>query len=179
MKKEIWKDINGYNGMYKVSNLGRVKSIKRKGVVNDRLLKLNNSDGYLKVELFTKGNRETIRVHQLVAESFLGHIRCGFKLVINHIDFDKHNNTVSNLEITTVRRNTDRKHLISSSKYVGVSWCNRGNKWRSCIKVNGKLEHLGYFKKELDASECYIKRLNAVIKTKHYESTTIQKIKSN
>ena len=102
-------------------------------------------------------------MHQLVAEAFLNHKRCGMEFVINHIDFNKTNNKVENLEIITNRENSNQKHLKSSSIYTGVSWDKRYNKWRSNITVNGKLKHLGYFINELEASEVYKKELNNLI----------------
>lgn len=150
---EIYKDIIGYEGLYKVSNLGNVKNIK------DKQMKLSLYYGYLKVNLTTDRISKTRLVHQLVAESFLNHKRCGFKLVINHIDFNKSNNNVNNLEIITARENCNKKHLKSSSIYTGVSWNKRASKWQSYIMINGKQKHLGLFSDELEASNQYKKEL--------------------
>ena len=150
---EIYKDIIGYEGLYKVSNLGNVKNIK------DKQMKLSLYYGYLKVNLTTDRISKTRLVHQLVAESFLNHKRCGFKLVINHIDFNKSNNNTNNLEIITARENCNKKHLKSSSIYTGVSWNKRASKWQSYIMINGKQKHLGLFSDELEASNQYKKEL--------------------
>jgi hypothetical protein len=155
---EIYKDIVGYEGHYMVSNLGNVKSIKFN---KEKYLKSSkNYKGYLTIMLSINNIGKRIRIHQLVAESFLNHQRCGMELVINHIDFNKVNNRVENLEIVTNRENCNLKHLKSSSIYTGVSWDKRYNKWRSNITVNRKLKHLGYFIDELEASEAYQKELN-------------------
>lgn len=153
---EIYKDILCYNGDYKVSNLGNVKSLK---LGKERLLKKGlNSQGY-EVVVFSNGNkRMTKNVHSLVAEYFLDYVPNGYNYVINHIDFDKKNNCVCNLEIITNRENTNKKHIQSTSKYVGVSWFKKYNKWVSKIYINGKQEHLGYFGNEYDAYCAYINR---------------------
>ena len=92
---EIYKDVIGYEGIYKVSNLGNVKTFWYK---NEKQMKPSkDKDGYLQLALSKDGLAKTVKVHQLVAESFLNHKRCGFKLVINHIDFNKSNNKVENL----------------------------------------------------------------------------------
>ena len=154
---EVYKDIPNYDGLYQVSNLGNVKSFK---FGTEQKLKLSLNGGYLKVNLRFKGIQKRRTVHQLVAEAFLNHTRCGFDLVVNHIDFDKTNNKLDNLEIVTQRQNTNQKHLQSSSIHTGVYWYKITNKWKSQITINGKVKHLGYFIDELQASEAYQKALN-------------------
>ena len=150
---EEFRNIKGYEGIYQVSNLGRVKSLK---CGKERILKAaDNGHGYGIVTFLKDGERKMRTVHQLVAEYFLGHTPCGFKLVVNHIDFDKTNNKVSNLEIITNRQNTDLKHIKRSSKFVGVIWKKAAKKWMAYIEISGKQKHLGYFKCELSASNAY------------------------
>ena len=154
---EIWKDIKEFEGIYQVSNLGNVKSLK---FGKERILKAGkDSSGYLLVTLRKDGVSKSKRVHQLVAIAFLNHIPCGHKLVVNHIDFDKSNNNVSNLEVVTNRENTNLKHLKSSSKYTGVTWHKRNKKWQSFITINNEYLYLGSFDNELEASEAYQKAL--------------------
>ncbi len=150
---EEFRDVDGYDGVYQVSNLGRVKSFK---FGKERILKVNiNSSGYLTIGLY-KDNKEKRRtIHQLVAVAFLGHKMGGYKLVVNHINFNKLDNRVVNLEIVTARENTNRKHLKSSSIYTGVCWHKKSKKWNSQIYVNGKIKNLGYFTDELEASNAY------------------------
>ena len=163
--KEIWKHIKGYEFMYKVSSFGNVKSLDRvnsKGVhINGKELKKNlNGSGYYCVTLSKDGKEKQIRIHQLVAQEFLNHIINGYSAVINHIDFNRLNNIVTNLEVTTQRDNSNKKHLKSSSKFVGVLWNEREVKWQSYIKINGKQVHLGFFNEELEASKAYYKALS-------------------
>ena len=158
---EEYRSIKGYED-YQVSNLGNVKSFKRG---KERVLKPGvSSPGYLVVNLWKEKTPKTFQIHKLVAMSFLDHKPCGYKLVVNHINFNKTNNNVRNLEIISHRENTNRKHLKSSSKYTGVCWNKRANKWRADINVNGKLKYLGLFKDELKASEAYQLALNSVKK---------------
>ena len=164
---EIWKDVEDYEGMYQVSNLGRVKSLARKSSAGHNLQeKIRktpiNTHGYSSVVLCKDGSKKTEAVHQLVAVAFLNHEPCGFNLVVNHIDFNKTNNNVNNLEIVTTRENTNRKHVKSSSKYTGVSWYKPSSKWKATIGINGKQEHLGYFKCEIAASRAYQTALNEI-----------------
>lgn len=171
MEQEIWKDVAGFYGLYQVSNFGNVKSLKReinRGnnilPVKEKLLKsCTNVHGYYMVNLCKNGIQKTSKIHQLVAVAFLNHDPNGMKSVINHKDFDKSNNHVSNLEIVTQRQNTNQKHLKSSSQYTGVSWDKRANKWLSSIKINGKSKHLGLFTCEVEASKAYIKELNSIL----------------
>ena len=160
---EVWKTIEGYEGIYEVSNLGRVKSfIKYKGT-KERILNQNiGTTGYYYVGLFCNKIRKIKKVHQLVAIAFLNHKPCGFKLVVNHKDFNKLNNRVDNLEITTQRENTNQKHLNSTSNFVGVSWDKTRNKWRASIRINNKKKYIGRFKTEIEASNAYQKALLAI-----------------
>ncbi len=161
--QEIFKDIPDYKGLYQVSNLGNVKSLERRvrcingfrTLKGRALIHTIGSKGYYRVGLSKNSKCKTRRVHQLVAESFLNHKPVGYKLVVNHIDFDKLNNKVENLEIVTQRENSNQKHLKSSSKYIGVSWKKRENKWRAQININNKRKHLGYFDNELEAADAY------------------------
>ena len=172
---EIWKDIKGYEGYYQVSNLGRVKSLDRivnysnggkrfcKGIV---LNKNYDSKRYHIVRLSKRGTSKTSKVHQLVAIAFLNHTPSGNKLVVNHIDFNKTNNNLYNLEIVTNRENCNKNHLKSKSKYTGVSWNKLKSKWASRIYIKGKSKWIGYFKEEIEAHLAYQKELLIINKNK-------------
>lgn len=172
---EIWIEIEGYEGLYEVSSLGRVKSLERKVLVErnnsyyilkERILKQNLGGEYLMLSLSKNGKVKNRTVHSLVAEAFLNHKPCGHKLVVNHINAkdpnNKMNNRVDNLEVVTQRKNTDRKHLKSSSQYTGVCWSKSNKKWHAQIVINSKIKHLGYFINELEASNAYKIALNNI-----------------
>lgn len=101
---EIWKDILGYEGLYQVSNLGRVKRTKYKTLTKNKILNFRvHKSGYLEVELSLNGNRKVYKVHRLVAEAFLSNPNNLSE--INHKDENKQNNKVNNLEWCTHKYN--------------------------------------------------------------------------
>ena len=123
---EIWKIIDGYNGKYVVSNLGNVKSLARcvsnhTGFINkpERVLKhTEDIKGYLRVSLDKDGKTKFVPVHRLVALAFIPNPLN--KPQVNHIDGNKHNNRVDNLEWVTNQENclhAVRKGLNDHSKY--------------------------------------------------------------
>jgi len=173
MSKEIFKDIPYYEGMYQVSNLGRVKSLSRLvghnlgglKMLNGRILKPGLSTSGYKVVVLRKDNQsKTNRVHQLVAMSFLGHIPCRYKLIVDHIDNNPLNNKLDNLQLVTNRHNSSKdKHKIkSSSKYIGVCWHKGKNRWYASITINKKNVHLGSFTNELEAAKAYQDKLKTI-----------------
>lgn len=98
---EIWKDIEGFEGVYQISNLGRVKSLHFNKTLYLRYS--NDECGYKKVNLFIKGIQKTITIHRLVASHFLNNKYN--KRTINHLDGNKSNNKVINLEWATYSEN--------------------------------------------------------------------------
>ena len=97
--EEIWKDIEGFEGLYQVSNMGRVKSLGNGKSNNskERILKPGkNSNGYLHVILYKDGIKKDCTVHQLVGNAFLSNPQSYKEL--NHRDEDKTNNCANNLE---------------------------------------------------------------------------------
>jgi hypothetical protein len=169
--EEIWKDIKGYEGLYRVSSLGKVKSIKRVVYRSDGTIQTlkerilspgNDGRGYYKVLLYKNKKNKTFSVHKLVAMAFLGHKPCGYNEVVDHIDGNKLNNRLDNLQITTQRHNASKDKKGTSSIYTGVSWHKKINKWESRIYINGKKKYLGLFEKEIDAHKAYQKRLKEI-----------------
>lgn len=154
---EIWKDIPNYEGFYQVSNYGRIKSFHKN---KEFIKKLGTSTGgYLVASLYNEYTRHTFKVHKLVANAFLNHVPCGHELVVNHKDFDRVNNRVTNLEIVTARENGNLKHRKSTSTFTGVHWSERRNRWVAQITINRKATFLGHFHDEIEASEAYQKAL--------------------
>ena len=97
MAKELWKDIFGYEGKYMISNLRRIKSLDYRRSGKERILKqYKNKDGYLFVQLTKCGDCKNYRTHRLVAQAFIPNPE-NFSEV-NHIDEDKTNNCIENLE---------------------------------------------------------------------------------
>lgn len=156
---EIFKDIPSYEGMYQVSNLGRVKSLKLNG---EKILKpVIGRNGYLQVKLCNKEKQKNVKIHQLAAMAFLNHTPCGHKIVVDHKNNDKQDNRLSNLQLISQRENAS-KDKKGSSKFTGVYWKKEDNKWSSQIIINGKKKYLGLFNSEVEASEYYQAALKSI-----------------
>ena len=161
---EEFRDVPGWEGLYQVSNLGNVKSLGNDKAKKEKILKQNLvgviSKQYFAVYFCVDGKRKTCRVHQLVAMAFLNHIPNGYiGLVVDHIDNNKLNNNLENLQLISVRKNNSKDKTGGASQYVGVCWHKPNKKWTAKIVINGKNKYLGIFKCELEASEAYQKAL--------------------
>jgi hypothetical protein len=166
LEGEIWKDVPGYEDLYQVSNMGRVYSLPKewtgsKGIKlshKGKLLKVGyTKNGYLKVDLSKNLKKKYFEIHALVAMAFLNHTPCGHEIVVDHIDEDKTNNRVENLQLITQRENILRvkKGKGYSSNFKGVRWHKQANKWHSRITINKKEVSLGLFTEEKDAAKVY------------------------
>lgn len=166
---EEWKDIKGYEGIYQVSNLGRVRTYRAKdGWVGYRLSEepklmsaVSHGDGYVYVTLVGDEGKHNRFIHRLVAEAFIGDIPAGY--VINHIDHNKSNNAVTNLEIVTQKQNVN--HSKERMKHPK----NMGKDKYIFLRSNGKYEvtvkrkYLGQFKtleEARSARDAYIHEIN-------------------
>lgn len=167
-EKETWKEIKNYPN-YQVSNLGSVKSLERMVYAGNNSFqlrkeiilkpKLFGKEKYYSVNLSNDIGRKSFRIHQLVAIAFLNHNPCGQKLVVNHIDGNRYNNNIKNLELVSQRENCSKRKFTYSSKYVGVHWDNNNKNWCSSIRIKGIKKRLGSFKTEIEASYAYQKEL--------------------
>ena len=96
---EIWRDIEGYEGLYQVSNLGRVRSLNYNRTGKVQNMKLGTyPNGYKMVDLKKNKKRKAHLVHRLVAKAFIPNPNPDQLCEVNHKDEDKANNTVDNLE---------------------------------------------------------------------------------
>lgn len=127
MEKEVWKDIKGYEGLYQISNLGNIKSLNKvqklyinnakSGIRKGKQLKLilfNN--GYYFVNLSKNGKIHSYAVHRLVAKTFISNPNN--LPIINHIDGNKLNNNINNLEWCTYSHNIQEAFRLGLSKPI-------------------------------------------------------------
>jgi hypothetical protein len=161
---ERWRQIPGFEGLYEVSDKGRVKSVDRVTVSSNgrhyhlrgKILKPTEyRGGYVQVTLRRDGKYHALKVHRAVLYGFHG----VSDLHVDHIDSNKKNNCLDNLRFCTARQNNFwmRKKQNNTSKHIGVCWHKRHDKWMASAYKDGKMVHLGYFHDELKASEAYQK----------------------
>lgn len=151
MEKEIWKDIKGYEGLYQVSNLGYVKSLKKtKEVINkgkkyiktikEKELKGSFHEGYKTVGLIKNGRTITKYIHRLVAEAFIPN-PYNYP-IINHIDEDKSNNHYKNLEWCTYEYNNNYGNKTKDIKKSIIQYdldFNFIKRWESISEIENEL----------------------------------------
>lgn len=126
--EEKFKSVKGYEGLYEVSNFGRVFSHYGKGKI---LSDCKSSSGYKLVQLVKDGIKKDFNVHRLVANAFIENPFC--KEYVNHIDGNKANNSVDNLEWVTSRENI--QHAIRTGLYAGISYTDKMKGAQKSAKV--------------------------------------------
>ena len=175
--KKQWRPIKGYENIYEVSNFGEVRSLDRfikyfshskdktnfiKGKKIKRRLKPPCE--YFYITLAKGGKCEFKSLHILVWDTFGDKLRNGRVLMVDHIDNDKTNNRIDNLQLLTTRENTSKYQRLreTSSEYIGVSLDKNTGKWRPSIHIDGRTKHLGSFISEYKAHLVYCEALGRV-----------------
>ncbi len=158
MENEIWKDIPNYEGHYQVSNFGRVKSFYKHK--RGKLKKLTlTSKGYFYTGLSKDGMTKIFSLHGLVCMAFKGHVPTKNRYIhIDHIDNNKQNNRLENLQIISARENT-AKAVKRKSQYYGVTQFKNG-RWMARLENKGVRKYLGTFDTDKLASIAYQKALS-------------------
>jgi hypothetical protein len=156
---EVWKDIPNYEGVYQVSDLGRVKSIKSG---KDKILKPILLNGYYAVGLCKRGYQVKTRIHQLVAIAFLSHIPQGMKLVVDHINNNPLDNRVKNLQLITQKENLSKDRIKKYSFNCSCYLFKPLKKWIVKVQVNGKIKILKVFTNEFEAYRFYKNELKKI-----------------
>jgi len=173
--QEIWKDIPNYEGYYQVSNYGNVKSLDRlipnrhgsltfrKGII---LKQSKTSHGYMVVSLCFANKQDSFRVNQLVALGFLNHKKYDNNFVVDHINNNKLDNRLENLQLLSHRDNVIKSlnKQDAKSKYIGVTKRMNRNCWRARITFNKKSIHIGDYNSENDAYLAYMNKYNEINK---------------
>lgn len=153
IRMEIWKDIENFEGFYQISNFGRVKSLKKwcgnkhlsKWIDSEKILKpTDNGRGYLIIAFNTNGKKKNYYIHRLVATHFLN--KPINKNIVNHKDYNKHNNNVNNLEWCTQKENI--KYSINNMKHrKNITHSNTGERY-ICYRKKTKVYRVIIDKKE-------------------------------
>jgi len=130
--EEIWRDIKGFEGKYQISSLGNARSLYRWRICDDgtiktqkgRMLSIRDAYGYKYFRVYINGKRKNLYVHKELCRAFKED-RDRKNMVVNHIDGDKGNNDLDNLEWCT--KSEDVKHAY---KMGLVKWQTGGVDWR-------------------------------------------------
>lgn len=153
---ENWKDIPDYEGMYQVSDLGRVRGLERTvnsygGGKMDKPAKIITPKrcklGYLRARLCKNGVDKTYAIHRLVLATFT----YASELKVDHLDMVKSNNRLSNLEYVTQRENV-RRGIVATRKLLGSR---RKSQYLTLISVNGKSYNVGSFNTQEESNARY------------------------
>lgn len=170
MEKEIWKKLPSIWGDYSVSNLGNLMSESkswlsgRKGHLTTRKPKLlkpyKDPRGYKYYRLFNNCQSRYVGIHQLMAIAFLNHKADDRNIVIDHIDSDKSNNVLSNIQIISIRDNILKEKINNKSKLIGAHYDKNKKMYTSTITKDKKRYYLGCFETELEAHKAYKNKEN-------------------
>lgn len=118
--QEIWKQVKGYEGLYEVSNLGNVKRVGSFRGVNKKYLNghfltpVDNGKGYFRIKLTANNKSKRVMLHRIIAEAFIPRIEG--KNVVNHINHNKQDNSIENLEWCTQSENCLHYHNSKKQK---------------------------------------------------------------
>lgn len=123
---EIWKDVEGYEGLYQISNKGRIKGLY--GIMTPQI----DRAGYMQIMLRRSGKSKLYRIHRLVLNAF-GNKPMKNQKYVNHKDLNKANNNIENLEWVTAKENSNHYEKNRNIKKYNATICydEKGNKFNS------------------------------------------------
>lgn len=151
MEKEIWKDIIGYEKLYQVSSLGRIKSLSRNAsnvCLKEKILKKRyDKKGYVSVSLYKDNDCKSFKIHRLVAIAFIENNEN--KPQVNHINGIKDDNKLENLEWVTNKENQIKA-------------------WETGLQKSKKYENNSFSKEvfQYDINNNFIKKWNCINRAK-------------
>lgn len=149
--KEVWKAVDGYEGLYEVSDHGRVKSFHFNK--NGKIRMLNNKKGdYFRLPLTdARGINRTFLVHRLVARTFIGDIPLGYE--VHHIDGNKQNNVLSNLQIISSKDHKFETIASNPQSIAGMVRYNTENMSKPIDQYSLSGQFIQRYKNAREASE--------------------------
>jgi hypothetical protein len=157
---EIWKPIPNYEGLYEVSNTGKIKSLSKivdfgsaSRLQSEKIMRLEiMKKGYSRIALWSDGVGRRVMVHRIVFEVFNGPIPNGY--FVNHKDLNNKNNNAWNLELVTNRENTHHyRKSIPRSLPIGVR--SLRNKFQARFNKSNKVYYLGVYDTPEEASKVF------------------------
>ncbi|MDT3429186.1 hypothetical protein J2Z22_004786 [Paenibacillus forsythiae] len=173
LQGEEWLPVVGYEGLYEVSNLGRVKRLSNSATRKEKMLKPQiQRDGYQRVTLYKKGQKKRKAIHRLVAIAFIPNPEN--KEQVNHLDADKLNNKLANLQWATRKENITHAitlglmkktnkaviaiHLDSGEQYQFKSQTEASRELGIYMKkisnaLNGRIKHIGVWRFERSSTD--------------------------
>ena len=155
---EIWKDITGYDGVYQISNYGRVRRFWKKSQWNPegklKMLKVSIGErGYQCVNLYKNGKRTTCKIHRLVSFEFIENTLN--KPQVNHIDGNKINNHVDNLEWCTCSENLKHAYKTGLKKFTGKIYGEKNGRSKLTQKQVDQIRELKGLKTQKQISKMF------------------------
>lgn len=173
---EVWKPIQGLEGLYEISNLGRVKSLNYRNHGYSRVLvPKENNKGYLWVELWKDGKRHCLQIHRLVGMHFIPNNNPN-RTVINHIDENPKNNIVTNLEWCTIAENNLAYRLNHGWIETEKTIVHRAYRNKTTNYIRKNKDHRGIKIVQLSLGGEFIEThddIAAIARKKHYHNTSI------
>lgn len=172
MNDEIWKNIDGYEDSYMISNYGRVKSLERIVICKDhsakkykeKIMKERYHNGYAIINLWKNGQMKRYYIHRLVAAHFVENPK--EYNIVNHIDGNKTNNYYENLEWCTAKHNI--QHAIDNNLLTvnidGILQKNIENRKKVVAIKNNRIVYKANYSKEMAK----------IIKEKEHLNTSIE-----
>ncbi|WP_198675439.1 NUMOD4 motif-containing HNH endonuclease [Pleomorphovibrio marinus] len=174
LPNEYWKDLKGFEGIYQISNLGRVKSLERKvsdpypvtgyRIIKPSILKVTFSSGYPSVRLTKNKKSKNYSIHVLLFAHFSNKpLKDGF--VVDHINNNRNDYRLENLQLIPQRYNSvkdkGRGNLLGSF-YIKPKSKDGEPRWDARIRLNNERIHLGRFDNPYDAHKRYLKEYKKI-----------------
>lgn len=167
----MWKDIRGFEGLYKISDNGEVKSLPKYNFSKNKILKADKTSAYFRVILFKDNVKKRYSIHRIVATEFIKNIKNLPQ--VNHIDGDKRNNNVKNLEWVSRKENIRKAWRLGLMENI-----------RKASRINGRklAEGKYYITKSIsqyDKSNNFVKKFKSISEASRELKINLGNIASN